>query len=272
MILLLFLIESIILAVLSIFMIPDASYFYVPIIVLFGSFIGLNILFTLYLFVLGLFVNKKKIYTKQNKLYNLTTIYTMQWVLNLFHVKIEVNGLEKVPHDKKYLLVYNHTSNFDPIVESWVLRRDNLIHISKPGNFNKPLAGRIVYRNCYIPIDRENNREAAKSILRACNFIKEEKYSVAVSPEGTRNKGDVTSLLPFRDGCFKIPLRTNCPLVICELENMESIKHVKLFKKTIVKMNILDVLYYDQYKDMISHELSEIVRKEIQEKIDEDLK
>lgn len=260
---------SIVLAIVSIFLIPSAGYFFIPIIVLIASFIGFNVMYLLYLFFLGLFVDMKKTYTEQNKLYNLTTIYSMQWLIGLFNVKVETSGLEKIPHDEKYMLVYNHTSNFDPIIESWVLRQDNLIHTSKPGNFKKPFAGKVVYRNCYIPIDRDNNREAAKSILRACNFISDGKYCIGVSPEGTRNKGSEKELLPFRDGCFKIALRTKCPIVICELENMSSIKHVNPLKKTKVKMNILDVLYYDDYKDQVTHEISERVRNEIQLKLNE---
>ena len=42
-----------------------------------------------------------------------------------------------------------------------------------------------------------------------------------------------------------------------------------MLKSTKVEMNIIDVLYYDDYKDLNTHEISEIVRNKIQNKIDE---
>lgn len=269
MVIFIIIITSLILAIGSIFFLTATSQFWIPLVVFIASYVGLNILFLLYLFIIGLFVNIKKTYNKQLWLYNHATLLTMQWLLHIFKANVKTSGLEKVPHDQKYMLVYNHVSNFDPIIESWILRKDNVIHISKPENFKKPIAGRVVYRNCYIPINRDDNREAAKSIFRAIDFIKENKYCVAVSPEGTRNKGDVDKLLPFKDGCFKIALKTNCPIVICELYNTRNIAKAKMLKSTRVEMNIIDVLYYDDYKDLNTHEISEIVRNKIQNKIDE---
>ena len=234
-----------------------------------GLYIGLLMLYFIFLFILTLFVNKKKVYTKQNKFYHFFTIRTMELLLFMFRAKVKVNGMELVPKDMKYMLVYNHTSNFDPIIQSFVLRRDNLIHISKPSNFNKPIGGPMAYRDCYIPINRENNREAFKTILFASKFITNNEFSISVSPEGTRNKGDVNEMLPFRDGCFRLALYSKAPIVIVQMENVRKIAKNFPWKRTKVEMNILRVLSYDEIKDLKTIEIGNIVRNEIQNKINE---
>ena len=48
-------------------------------------------------------------------------------------------------------------------------------------------------------LDRKNPKEGLKTILQAIEDIKEG-ISICVFPEGTRNRGEELSMLPFRDG------------------------------------------------------------------------
>lgn len=52
-------------------------------------------------------------------------------------------------------------------------------------------------------LDRENPKEGLKTILTAIDYIKKG-ISICIFPEGTRNKGEELSMLPFKDGCLKI--------------------------------------------------------------------
>ena len=58
--------------------------------------------------------------------------HTGAGLFTLCRVKIHVTGLEKVPTDTEYLFVSNYRSNFDPMVQWWVLRRWRLAFVSKP--------------------------------------------------------------------------------------------------------------------------------------------
>lgn len=97
--------------------------------------------------------------------------------------------MEKLPKNERFLLVCNHRSKFDPILTWYVLRDYNLAFISKPENFR---------RCCFMAIDRENPRNALKTIHQAAELIKQNEVSVAVYPEGTRSK--TCELLPFHNG------------------------------------------------------------------------
>ena len=58
-------------------------------------------------------------------------------------------------------------------------------------------------------INRENDREALKTILKCIQMIREDQVSVAVFPEGYTSRDG--KLHHFRSGVFKSPPRPRCP-------------------------------------------------------------
>ncbi len=57
-----------------------------------------------------------------------------------------------------------------------------------------------------------------KTILQAIDYVKHG-ISICIFPEGTRNKGEELSLLPFHNGSFKIAEKTGCPIIPMSLNN-----------------------------------------------------
>ncbi len=215
----------------------------------------------LYFFIVWLIslTIKKKEYDNFNKFYNFIFNITEELVFDLARVTIETKGIEKMPHNEKYLLVYNHKSKFDPMTQSVVLKKDHLIHISKPENFKIPLAGNFALRNRYLPIDRNNARHALITINKAAEMIEKGEASVGISPEGTRNTKD--GLLPFRAGSFKIALKSHCPIVVCTMRNCEKVHKNFPLQRTTIQMHVVEVIPYEKYKEMTTIEISKMVRK-----------
>jgi 1-acyl-sn-glycerol-3-phosphate acyltransferase len=119
---------------------------------------------------------------------------------------------------------------------------------------------------CHLSIDRDNNRNALKTIIKAIKYIETDKFSVGLCPEGTRNKGE--GLLPFKSGCFKIALKAKCPLVICTMKNTDKVFKNFLFRKTVIDMTIVDVLDYEEFKDLNTHELALLARRKMVENLE----
>ena len=80
-----------------------------------------------------------------------------------------------MPKNERFLLVGNHISNFDSIVQWRVLRKERLAFISKESNFKIPFFGRLARRCCFLEIDRANPRNAVKTVEDAVEMIKEDK-------------------------------------------------------------------------------------------------
>lgn len=173
-------------------------------------------------------------------------------------VRTHVRGMEKLPKDQRFLLVANHRSLFDPLVLFAVLKQYNLAFISKPSNLKLPVVGRIAAGDCFLPINRENDREALRTILAAVDYLKRDLCSICIYPEGTRSK--TRDMLPFHSGSFKIAQRADVPLVIAAVSGTEQIKK-RFPRPTEVYIDILELVSAEQVKAMKTAELSDHARE-----------
>lgn len=237
---------------------------WIPVLLFIGLYIAFAVLFFVFAYIFGLLTsNKKKEYNKVSKFHGFLFDHTLDFLFKAGRAKIHMIGTEKLPNEGA-LYVYNHRSRFDALSISVKVKGRRMIQISKPENQDIPIAGEYMHRVCYLTIDRDNPRNAIKTINRAAEFIKEKDYNVGVAPEGTRNKTD-EPLLPFRDGCLKVALKAEAPIVICKMYNMEKICKNFPFKRTDVYVYFLDVLKYEDIKDMKTVEISEIIRTKMLE-------
>lgn len=142
--------------------------------------------------------------------------HTAEWVVLLCGTRARVTGGDRLPKDTPFLLVSNHLSNLDPLVKMAALRGWELPFVSKPENFKIPLAGPIMRNASFLPIDRENPRNAVTTIKTAAQHIAERGLCMGIYPEGTRNKSG-KGLLPFHNGSFKIATSAKCPVAVLTL-------------------------------------------------------
>jgi len=135
---------------------------------------------------------------------------------NLFlsRTRVEIEGLEHVDTSHPQLLVANH-SGFHDILSLAANLQIQFRWVAKKSLFKVPFMGWHMSRSGYIPIDRDNTREAARTILSAAKIIREGITAIAF-PEGKRNpNGDLDA---FESGAFALALRTGVPLVPVTLE------------------------------------------------------
>lgn len=206
------------------------------------------------------FVNPNKEYTEDSKYYRFL-LYTCTKIAVFFaRIRIHVRGLSIMPKQGRYLLVGNHMSNFDPILAWEILGKEaDLCFVSKKENFKKPAFGRIIRRICFLGIDRDNPRKALQTVNQAAQFLKEDKFSVGVYPEGTRNRTKEL-LLPFHTGLFKIAKKAIVPIVVVITKNNEKIAKNFPFRGTDVYYDFLGVIPADEVVNMPNAEIGERVR------------
>lgn len=213
----------------------------------------------------SLFINKKKVYKKESKFYR----FLFQWFtavgLWTIGVKLHVSGTEKLPKGQKFLLVCNHISNYDPIVTWHVLRKEKIRFISKGGNFKIPFMGQLIHRCKFMEIDRENPRNAVKTVEEAASVLQNGEACVGVYPEGTRSK--TGELLPFHNSVFKIAQKGNAPIVVCSIRGTESIHDRVVWKRTHVYLDFLEVIPADEAKSMRTAELGTRSAQQIQDSL-----
>ncbi len=178
------------------------------------------------------------------------------WTLNaLSGARVQTVGLEKLPSVGRFLLICNHRSNFDPLITLQILWERDLAFISKPSVFRIPIIGLAIRRCGFMAINRENPREAMKTINLAAKLLKSDKASVAVYPEGTRSKSG--KLLDFHCGVLKIAQKANVPVVVTTLKGAENLKSNFPFKRTDINFEVLEVIPAERVKAERSTDLGE---------------
>lgn len=225
-----------------------------------------HILIFLALIIFGLPISTKKEYDKPSKFY--------YWLFNLGYwtlltcgrAKIHVTGMEKLPKDGKFMFTSNHRSKFDNMVHSYILRKYPIAFISKKENFKIPIGKHFMVRSCYLSIDRGNVKQGITVIQRAINFIAEDITNIGIFPEGTRSTD--MKVHDYKPGCFKIAVKSNCPIVVSSIYGTENIHKNFPWKRTDVYFDIIDVIYPEQYKDMNTIEIAKKVENLVVQKIE----
>ena len=151
-----------------------------------------------------------------------------------------MTGLEKVPRKGRFLLISNHLFAFDPIVFYYAMPWAELSFVSKTENYAIPIVAQVMHKILCLPLDRNNDREALKAILKAISILKDEKASIAVFPEGGTSKSGL--LQPFRNGAFKIAQKAGVPIVVCAISNTKAILKNMFRRRTDVCLDVLEVI------------------------------
>ena len=230
---------------------------------LLGILFGLFLLYALFLLVCSLFINPKKEYENHSRFYRALLNGATAFAMKIMRIRIHTNGLEKVPHDTKNLLfVSNHRSNYDPIITWHIFKKWQPAFVSKASNFKIPIFGRFIRKCCFMAIDRENPRNALKTILKAAELLKKGKVSIGIYPEGTRSKE--CKLLPFHNGVFKIAQKANADIVVLAVSGTEQIHKNYPFRHTDVYLDVLEVIPAETVRATKTDAIGERIKTELE--------
>jgi 1-acyl-sn-glycerol-3-phosphate acyltransferase len=137
-------------------------------------------------------------------------------------IRLQVEGLDKIDPHRSYILVGNHRSSLDFIVNAaafpGVYR-----YLAKKELTKIPLFGWVVRKMCLM-VDRENRMSRARSIVALRQQLAAG-WSVFIYPEGSRNHGEAP-LGDFYEGAFRIALQTGTPIAVQTIVNIGDVIHM----------------------------------------------
>ena len=223
-----------------------------------GSFLSLVILAALVLLIAGLCVNQEKEQEHDSKFYRTLVDLYVPFVLTVGGARVHTKGLEQTPKSGRFLLVCNHLHEADPVILLKYFRRSQLAFIGKRETKDLFVVGPLMHKIMCQLVNRENDREALKTILNCIRLIKEDEVSIGVFPEGYI-KPD-RKLHHFRSGVFKIATKTKVPIVVCTLTNTNHIvKNFLHLKHTDVDLHLLKTIQPEEYENLSTVELGDMV-------------
>lgn len=229
-----------------------------------AGFVGLSLLAFIFLMIACALVDTTKPQEQDSKFYRSIMYPYIEALMQLMLVDLETEGLEKTPKEGRFLLVCNHLQLADPGILLHCFRGSQLAFISKQENMELPVINKFMHKILCQMLDRDNDRQALKVILKCIQLIKEDKVSVGVFPEGYTSKDG--RLQHFRSGVFKIAQKANVPIVVCTIRGTRDLFHnVKRLKKTKVTLHLADVIPAEALKGKTAVEISDMVRKAMAE-------
>ncbi len=201
---------------------------------------------------------------------DISSLRIVQWafkfILKITGVKTTVIGEENVP-DEPVLFIGNHRSYFD-ILLTYSRCKRLTGYIAKKEMLRYLTLTSWMKRLYCLFLDRSDPKEGLKTILQAVDYIKNG-ISICIFPEGTRNPGKELSMLPFRDGAFKIATKTGCAIIPISLNNTAEIfeNHFPRIKKTHVVIEYGKPIYPNELDKETKRHIGDYVENIIKETI-----
>ncbi|MBK9337706.1 MAG: 1-acyl-sn-glycerol-3-phosphate acyltransferase [Lewinellaceae bacterium] len=139
--------------------------------------------------------------------------------LTLVGIRVRVEGAEKIDRKQSYLIVGNHSSALDFIVNAEAFP-GVFQFLAKQELHKVPVFGWVVKKMC-LTVDRSSAMSRARSVV----LLKQQLaagWSIFIYPEGGRNR-TAEPLAPFIDGAFRIAIQTKAPIAVQTITNMKDI-------------------------------------------------
>lgn len=176
------------------------------------------------------------------------------------NVEISVSGEENVPKEDGFIYFPNHQGLYDVLA---MLEASPKPFAAVPKKEVKDIQFLKQVLACMktYTLDREDVRQAMKVIANVSKEVMEGR-NYLIFPEGTRSKkGNVT--LEFKAGSFKAATKAKCPIVPVALIDSFKPFDTNSIAPVTVQVHFLEPLLYEEYKDMKTNEIAEIVRERI---------
>lgn len=243
----------------------EYSWWLVPVLLV-AFFVGFILLHFIIFILCFAFTSTKTSQDKGAAFYRFLLRITLPLIFAVARVKINLSGLDlaEIPTDRQMLFVCNHQHDFDPAVIFRVFLKHDIGFIGKKEVYTTmPFIAKVMHRLYGLPIDRENDREAAKTIIEAIRIIKSGKASIAVFPEGYTSK--TCELLPFRNGSFKIATKAKAPIVVSAIWGTREIPKRMVLRKSEINFRVIDVIYPEQFENLNTQELGDMIHKKMED-------
>ncbi|MCI9094182.1 MAG: 1-acyl-sn-glycerol-3-phosphate acyltransferase [Coprobacillus sp.] len=181
-------------------------------------------------------------------------------------VKIHCYGIENLPEEQGYLIAPNHQGLFDALILFETHQKPFKAIVKKE------LMDVFVLKNVlkmieFFAMDRSNLRASVKIIRQVTKEMKAGRNFV-IFPEGTRCRKQ-NQMLEFKGGTFKTVMDAQKPIVPVALIDCYKVFDNNTIAPVDTQIHYLKPLYYDEYKDMNSTEVAQLVQEKIRLCIEE---
>ena len=191
--------------------------------------------------------------------------HMMRLAVKSGNVDLQCFGTENIPTENGFMMYANHQGLFD-VVAIPATFEGPLAVVYKKELKDTPILKQIYAITRSFAMDREDVRQSLTVIQAVTEEVKKGR-NYLIFPEGTRSKnGNVMG--PFHGGSFRCAIKAKCPIVPIAFIDSWKVLDQKGSKPVTVQIHYLPPIPYEEYKDLKSTEIAELVKQRIQAVID----
>ena len=181
-------------------------------------------------------------------------------------IRTDIYGKENLPGEGGYVMYANHQGKYDALgiisgheKPCTVLIDDKRSHQIITSQFVDLLKG--------TRLDKTNMKAQLQTILNIVNEVKNGRRYI-IFPEGgyDHNRNEVHEFLP---GAFKCAIKSKSPIIPVALIDSYKPFELNSLKPVKTQVHFLEPLFYDDYKEMTSKEIADLIREKITNTIKE---
>ena len=183
------------------------------------------------------------------------------------NVDLQVSGVENIPAPGSggFMLYGNHQGLFD-VVAIAATCKTPIGCVMKKELIDVPLLKQIYRCTNSFGMDREDVRQSLTVIQSVTREVQSGR-GYLIFPEGTRSRnGNVMG--EFHGGSFRCALKAKCPIIPFAVVNSFKVLDEDGCAPVTVHLQYLDPIPYEEYKDLKTVDLADLVKSRIQAAID----
>lgn len=183
------------------------------------------------------------------------------------HIRTKGFGMEHLPKKGGYMLYPNHQGKYDAygIVSQHELPCSVVMDQAKS---HGPFIGEIIDLLRGKRMDIHDTRQAMTIIMEMTKEVIEGRRFI-LFPEGGYTAKQKNTMGDFKPGCFKISLKSKTPIVPVAIWDSYKVFNSMRLRPVTTQVHFLKPIPYEEFKEMKTQEIAELVKSRIQEKLDE---
>lgn len=183
------------------------------------------------------------------------------------HIKTEVFGQENLPKDGGYIMYPNHQGKYD-VYGIISVHKQPCTFVMDIEKSNSIFIKQIVDTLDAKRLDKKNNRQAMKIIDEVSKEIKNGRKYI-LFPEGEYDNHKKNKLIEFKAGCFKIGLKSKAPIVPVVLIDSYKPYNSWCIREIKTQVHYLKPIYFEEYENLNTHQIAELIKNRISDKLEE---
>lgn len=197
--------------------------------------------------------------------------YVQQHIINVMkktgRIETETFGIENLPKEGGYMMYPNHEGKWD-VYGLMSVHKYPCSFVMDIKKSNRIFIKQIVDLLKGKRLSKTDNRQAMKIINEVAKEVELGKKYI-LFPEGDFDKEKKNTLWDFKAGCFKISLKSKKPIIPVVLYDSYIPYNSMKLGKVKTQVHFLKAINYDEYKDMNTHQIANLVKTRIETKIKE---